>query len=70
MLPLREIDLFGIYVSPVALCIAAALPLSLLLRRVLDRTAINRFVSNRALIDLCMLVGIGSLLVLSLRLGA
>lgn len=70
MLPLHEIDLLGIYVSPIALCIAAALPAALVLRRLLDRSSINRFVRNRALVDLCMLVCIGSLLVLSLRFGA
>lgn len=70
MLPLHEIDLLGIYVSPVALCVAVALPAALLLRRLLDRTAINRVVRNRALVDLCMLICIGSLLVLSLRFGA
>ena len=70
MLPLHEIDLLGIYVSPIAVCIPVALAIAMVLRRLLDRTAINRFVRNRALIDLCMLVTIGSLLVLSLRFGA
>jgi protein AaeX len=38
-------------------------------RRLLDRTNINRFVWNRALFDLSLLMAITSLLILSLRFG-
>ena len=67
MMPLREVDFVGLFVTPAVPCMALALVLSLLLRRVLDRTAINRLVWNRALFDLSVLVGITSLLILSLR---
>ena len=70
MMPLREIDLLGIFVTPAAICLPVALVISLALRRLLDRTAINRFVWNRALFDLSTLVAITSLLILSLRFAA
>jgi hypothetical protein len=66
---LREIDLLGVFVSPALICLAVALVISLILRRLLDKTGINRFVWNRALFDLSLLVVITALLILSLRLG-
>ena len=69
MIPLREIDLLGVFVSPALICFAAALVISLIVRRILDKTGINRFVWNRALFDLSLLVVITALLVLSLRFG-
>ena len=69
MMPLREIDLLGVFVSPALVCLAVALVISLILRRLLDKTGINRFVWNRALFDLSLLVVITALLILSLRFG-
>ncbi len=69
MIPLREIDLLGVFVSPALVCLAVALVISLILRRLLDKTSINRFVWNRALFDLSLLVAITALLMLSLRFG-
>ena len=69
MIPLREIDLLGVFVSPALICLAVALVISLILRRLLDQTGINRFVWNRALFDLSLLVVITALLILSLRFG-
>jgi hypothetical protein len=69
VIPLREIDLLGVFVSPALVCLAVALVISLILRRVLDKTSINRFVWNRALFDLSLLVAITALLILSLRFG-
>jgi hypothetical protein len=66
---LREIDLLGVFVSPALICLAVALVISLILRRLLDKTGINRFVWNRALFDLSLLVVITALLILSLRFG-
>jgi hypothetical protein len=66
---LREIDLLGVFVSPALICLALALVISLILRRLLDKTGINRFVWNRALFDLSLLVVITALLILSLRIG-
>lgn len=67
MIPLREIDLIGVFVSPALICLAVALVVSVILRRLLDKTGINRFVWNRALFDLSLLVAITALLILSLR---
>jgi hypothetical protein len=47
VIPLREINLLGVFVSPALVCLAVALVISLILRRPLDKTAINRFVWNR-----------------------
>ena len=69
MIPLRDIDLLGVFVSPALICLAVALVISLILRRLLDKTGINRFVWNRALFDFSLLVVITALLILSLRFG-
>ena len=69
MIPLREIDLLGVFVSPALICLAVALVISLILRRLLDKTGINRFLWNRSLFDLSLLVVITALLILSLRFG-
>jgi protein AaeX len=68
-MPLREIDLLGVFVSPALICLAVALVLSLILRRLLDKTGINRFVWNRALFDLSLLIVMTALFILSLRSG-
>jgi len=69
VIPLREINLLGVFVSPALVCLAVALVISLILRRLLDKTAINRFVWNRALFDMSVLVAITALLILSLHFG-
>jgi NhaP-type Na+/H+ or K+/H+ antiporter len=69
MIPLREIDVLGVFVSPASLCLLAGLFLSLVLRRVLDHLRIVRFFWNRALFDLSLLVAMTSLFILSLRFG-
>jgi hypothetical protein len=69
VIPLREIGLLGVFVSPALICLTVALVISLILRRLLDKTGINRFVWNRALFDLSLLVVITALLILSLRFG-
>ena len=69
MIPLREIDLLGVFVSPALICLVVALVLSLILRRLLDKTDINRFVWNRALFDLSLLIVMTALFTLSLRFG-
>ena len=66
---MREIDLLGVFVSPALICLAMAFVISIILRRLLDKTGINRFVWNRALFDLSLLVAMASLLILSLRFG-
>ena len=69
MIPLREIDLLGVFVSPALICLAVGLVISLILRRLLDKTGINRFVWNRALFDLSLIIAMTAPIVLSLRFG-
>ena len=66
---MREIDLLGVFVSPALICLAMALVISIILRRLLDKTGINRFVWNRALFDLSLLIVMTALFILSLRFG-
>ena len=67
MIPLREVDLFGVFVTPALPCFVAALALSYVTRRVFDFIDLSRFVWNRAFFDVSVLICITSLLVLSLR---
>jgi hypothetical protein len=69
VIPLRDIDLLGVFVSPALICLTVALVISLIVRRLLDKTGINRFVWNRALFDMSLLMVMTSLLILSLRFG-
>ena len=69
MIPLREIDLLGVFVSPALICLAVALVISLIVRRLLDKTGINRFVWNRALFDLSLTIAMTALIILSLSFG-
>ena len=67
MIALQEVDVLGIFVSPGLVCLSAALLVCALLRRLFDRLDLDRFVWNRALFDLGVLVSVTDLLVLSLR---
>ena len=51
-----EIDLYGVFVSPLLIWVAIALPLTAILRRVLARLGLYRFVWHRPLFDLALLV--------------
>ncbi|MFO1071791.1 MAG: DUF1656 domain-containing protein [Geminicoccaceae bacterium] len=53
---IREIDLLGVYVSPMLAFMAAALLLWLALRRVLERTGAYRYVWHRPLFDVALYV--------------
>ncbi len=67
MIALREVDVLGIFVSPGLVCLLAAIVLSALLRRLFDLVDLDRYIWNRALFDLGVLVCITDLLILSLR---
>ena len=67
MIALQEVDVLGIFVSPGLVCLFIALVLSTLLRRLFDHFDLGRYVWNRALFDLSVLVCITDLLILSLR---
>jgi protein AaeX len=69
MIPLREIDILGVFVTPASVCLLAGLLSSLVLRRVLDHLGIDRIFWNRSLVDLSLLVALTSLFILSLRFG-
>jgi hypothetical protein len=51
-----EIDLYGVFVSPLLIWVVIALPLTAILRRVLARVGLYRFVWHRPLFDLALLV--------------
>jgi hypothetical protein len=51
-----EIDLYGVFVSPLLIWVVIALPLTALLRRVLAWAGVYRFVWHRPLFDLALLV--------------
>jgi hypothetical protein len=70
MIALQEVDVLGIFVPPALVCLLAAMVLSALLRRVFDHFDLDRYVWNRALFDLGVLVCITDLLILSLRSAA
>jgi protein AaeX len=46
-----EVSIYGVFVSPLLLFVAAALPLTALLRRLLAARGAYRFVWHRALFD-------------------
>jgi protein AaeX len=70
MITLREVDILGIFVSPALVCLLAAMILSAVLRRLFDRIQLDRYIWNRTLFDLALLVCSTDLLVLSLRSAA
>ena len=51
-----EINIYGVFVPPLLLWVAAALPLTALLRRGLARFGFYRFVWHRPLFDFALLV--------------
>ena len=69
MIPLREVDVLGVFVSPALPCLLAALLVCAGMRRLFDRLGIDRYIWNRALFDLGVLICVTDLLVLSLRFG-
>ena len=69
MIALREVDVLGIFVTPASVCLVAAIIACIPLRRLLNHLRVDRYVWNRALIDLCLLACIADLLILSLRYG-
>jgi Protein of unknown function (DUF1656) len=51
-----EIDVYGVFVPPLLLWVAASLPIVALLRRLLARVGWYRFVWHRPLFDLALLI--------------
>ena len=69
MLALKDFDVVGLFVAPAVPCFLAALAVGVPLRRLFDRLGVGRLVWNRALFDLCVMVCVADLLILSLRFG-
>ena len=69
MIALKDCDVLGIFIAPAFPCLAVALIICLPLRWLFDRLELERYVWNRALFDLCVLVCTTDLLILSLRFG-
>ena len=69
MIALEDVDILGVFVTPAAVCLIAAFVICSALRRLFDLVRLERYVWNRALFDLCVLVCLTDLLVLSLRSG-
>ena len=53
---ISEVNIYGLFVSPMLLWVGAALLLSAVVRRVLARLGFYRFVWHRPLFDLALLV--------------
>jgi Protein of unknown function (DUF1656) len=53
---ISEVNIYGIFVAPILLWMAAALVVSALVRRALGRLGVYRFVWHRPLFDLALLV--------------
>jgi hypothetical protein len=51
-----EVDIGGVFVAPLLVWVAIALPLAAILRRVLERLGVYRLVWHRPLFDLALLV--------------
>ena len=69
MIALKDFDVIGVFVTPAFLCLLVALVICLPLRWLFDRLDLDRYIWNRALFDLCVLVCVTDLLILSLRFG-
>ena len=69
MMALHDVDILGIYVTPATVCFVCALAVLFLVRYLLDKLFIDRFIWNRALFDLAILIAVTSLMILSLRFG-
>ncbi len=51
-----EIDLYGVFVTPLLIWVGVALPLVAILRRIIARFGLYGFVWHRPLFDLALLV--------------
>ena len=51
-----EIDVYGVFIPPLLLWVGAALPLTVVLRRLIRRFGLYRFVWHRPLFDLALLI--------------
>jgi hypothetical protein len=52
----REFDLYGMFLPPLLVCLAIALPAAAILRRLLEHVRFYRLVWHRPLFDLSLLI--------------
>ena len=69
LLPLREIDQFGVFVAPVAPLLLLCLALFMLVHWLTRRIDLNRYVWNRPLFEIALFVCLYAVAVLTLRPG-
>jgi Protein of unknown function (DUF1656) len=67
-LPLREINLFGMFIDPAVMALVVSTLLFCVARAVLDRCVdLNRFVWRRPLVDISLLVILYCVAILTLK---
>jgi hypothetical protein len=67
-LPLREINLFGMFVDPAVIALVVSTLVFCAARAVLNRCVdLNRFVWHRPLVDIALLVIVFSIAILTLK---
>jgi hypothetical protein len=69
LIPLRELDLLGVYVTPASVLLVVCLIPSVILRYFFARIDLNRYVWNRPLVEVAMYVIFFSAAILTLRRG-
>jgi hypothetical protein len=66
--PLREFNLFGMFMDPAAVMLIICVPVYFLMRTLLNRLVdLNRYVWHRPLVDLALMVILYSVAVLTLK---
>jgi uncharacterized membrane protein YwzB len=67
-LPLREINLFGMFIEPAVIALVVSALVFCVMRAVLNRCVdLNRFVWHRPLVDIALLVIFYSIAILTLK---
>ena len=67
-LPLREINLFGMFIEPAVIALVICVLLFCVVRAVLNRCVdLNRFVWRRPLVDIALLVILYCIAILTLK---
>jgi hypothetical protein len=67
-LPLREINLFGMFIDPAVIALVVSTLVFCVARAVLNRCVdLNRFVWRRPLVDIALLVIVYSIAILTLK---
>jgi hypothetical protein len=68
IVPLKEIDIFGVFVAPTAVALVVSAAVFLILRRIVNQFVdLNRYVWRRPLLDIALFVVLYSLVNLAMR---